>query len=59
MTIDAVVFDLDDTLIFGEDVARASLRKVAEATVGFRTVGEFSYPGGGPVVTTMWRPACE
>jgi hypothetical protein len=20
--------------------------------------GEFSYPGGGPVVTTMWRPAC-
>jgi hypothetical protein len=19
--------------------------------------GEFSYPGGGPVVTTMWRPA--
>ena len=27
------------------------------AGVGFEVVGEFSYPGGGPVVTTMWRPA--
>jgi ribosomal protein S18 acetylase RimI-like enzyme len=27
------------------------------AGVGFEEVGEFSYPGGGPVVTTMWRPA--
>jgi hypothetical protein len=27
------------------------------AGVGFEAVGEFSYPGGGPVVTTMWRPA--
>ena len=26
------------------------------ATVGFERIGEFSYPGGGPVVTTMWRP---
>ncbi len=26
------------------------------AGVGFEEVGEFSYPGGGPVVTTMWRP---
>jgi GNAT superfamily N-acetyltransferase len=25
--------------------------------VGFQAVGEFVYPGGGPVVTTMWRPA--
>ena len=25
--------------------------------VGFARVGEFSYPDGGPVVTTMWRPA--
>jgi len=25
--------------------------------VGFEAVGEFSYPGDGPVVTTMWRPA--
>jgi hypothetical protein len=25
--------------------------------VGFEPIGEFSYPGGGPVVTTMWRPA--
>jgi GNAT superfamily N-acetyltransferase len=25
--------------------------------VGFEAVGEFAYPGGGPVVTTMWRPA--
>jgi len=25
--------------------------------VGFQAVGEFAYPGGGPVVTTMWRPA--
>lgn len=27
------------------------------ASVGFEAVGEFSYPGGGPVATTMWRPA--
>ena len=27
------------------------------AAVGFQAVGEFAYPGGGPVVTTMWRPA--
>ena len=27
------------------------------ASAGFETVGEFSYPGNGPVVTTMWRPA--
>ncbi len=27
------------------------------AGVGFEEVGEFSYPGGAPVVTTMWRPA--
>lgn len=27
------------------------------AGVGFEPHGEFSYPGGGPVVTTMWRPA--
>jgi hypothetical protein len=25
--------------------------------VGFEPHGEFCYPGGGPVVTTMWRPA--
>jgi GNAT superfamily N-acetyltransferase len=27
------------------------------AGVGFEAVGKFSYPGGGPAVTTMWRPA--
>ncbi len=27
------------------------------AGVGFEAVGEFSSPGGGQVVTTMWRPA--
>lgn len=27
------------------------------ASVGFEPHGEFQYPGGGPVVTTMWRPA--
>jgi GNAT superfamily N-acetyltransferase len=27
------------------------------ASVGFEALGEFSYPGNGPVVTTMWRPA--
>jgi GNAT superfamily N-acetyltransferase len=26
------------------------------ASVGFEPVGEFSYPGDGPSVTTMWRP---
>jgi GNAT superfamily N-acetyltransferase len=25
--------------------------------VGFEPIGSFSYPGDGPVVTTMWRPA--
>jgi GNAT superfamily N-acetyltransferase len=27
------------------------------ASVGFEPHGEFRYPGGGPAVTTMWRPA--
>jgi hypothetical protein len=27
------------------------------AGVGFQVVGQFGYPGGGPVVTTMWRGA--
>ena len=27
------------------------------ASVGFEAHGEFCYPGGSPVVTTMWRPA--
>jgi ribosomal protein S18 acetylase RimI-like enzyme len=26
-------------------------------SLGFEPHGEFSYPGDGPVVTTMWRPA--
>jgi GNAT superfamily N-acetyltransferase len=26
------------------------------ARVGFEPAGEFSYPGDGPLVTTMWRP---
>ncbi len=25
-------------------------------SVGFEPMGQFSYPGDGPVVTTMWRP---
>ncbi|MDQ2965566.1 MAG: GNAT family N-acetyltransferase [Chloroflexota bacterium] len=25
-------------------------------SVGFERMGEFSYPGNGPIVTTMWRP---
>lgn len=27
------------------------------ASVGFEPIGTLSYPGDGPVVTTMWRPA--
>lgn len=27
------------------------------ASVGFERHGEFRYPGNGPIVTTMWRPA--
>ena len=27
------------------------------ADVGFEGVGEFAYPGEGPMVTTMWRSA--
>lgn len=27
------------------------------ARLGFEPVGQFSYPGDGPVVTTMWREA--
>jgi len=26
-------------------------------SVGFEPMGEFSFPGNGPIVTTMWRPA--
>jgi GNAT superfamily N-acetyltransferase len=26
-------------------------------SVGFQAIGGFSYPGDGPYVTTMWRPA--
>ncbi len=26
-------------------------------SVGFENVGDFVLPGGGPRVTTMWRPA--
>jgi GNAT superfamily N-acetyltransferase len=25
--------------------------------VGFEPIGEFSHPGGGPIVTSMWRRA--
>ncbi len=38
MTVDAVVFDLDDTLIFEEDVARTSFRKVADL-IGCKSSG--------------------
>ncbi len=27
------------------------------SAVGFEPLGEFAYPGSGPIVTTMWRPA--
>jgi GNAT superfamily N-acetyltransferase len=27
------------------------------ARVGFEAIGEFSYPGGSPIATTMWRSA--
>ena len=27
------------------------------ARVGFEPIGQFSFPGSGPIVTTMWRPA--
>jgi GNAT superfamily N-acetyltransferase len=30
---------------------------VRYAAVGFEALSEFTYPGGGPVVTPMWRPA--
>jgi GNAT superfamily N-acetyltransferase len=30
---------------------------VRYGSVGFEPIGAFSFPGDGPVVTTMWRPA--
>lgn len=60
MAVDAVLFDLDDTLIYEEDAARASLRKVAGL------VGAEPDRGEAVILATareLWRagpfwPAC-
>jgi putative hydrolase of the HAD superfamily len=52
MRVDAVVFDLDDTLFFEQDVARASLRKVAQA------IGVYAADADEVILTTareIWR----
>ncbi len=38
-----------------ESTNRANNRRYT--AVGFEPHGELRYPGDGPVVTTMWRPA--
>jgi GNAT superfamily N-acetyltransferase len=52
---DLALIDADGVPVYLESSNPANNHRYAG--VGFEAVGEFSYPGGGPVVTTMWRPA--
>ena len=47
--------DAEHVPVYLESTNPANNRRYA--AVGFEPHGEFEYPGGGPVVTTMWRPA--
>lgn len=49
------VIDAEHLPAYLESTNPANNRRYAG--VGFEPHGEFRYPGGGPVVTTMWRPA--
>jgi len=52
---DLELIDAEHMPAYLESSNPANNRRYASA--GFEPHGEFSYPGGGPVVTTMWRPA--
>jgi GNAT superfamily N-acetyltransferase len=52
---DLAVIDDEHCAAYLESSNPANNRRYA--SVGFEPVGEFSYPGNGPVVTTMWRSA--
>ena len=49
------LIDEEHTAAYLESSNPANNRRYAG--VGFEPVGEFAYPGDGPLVTTMWRPA--
>jgi GNAT superfamily N-acetyltransferase len=52
---DLALIDGEHCAAYLESSNPANNRRYASA--GFEPVGEFSYPGDGPAVTTMWRPA--
>jgi len=52
---DLALIDEEHCAAYLESSNPANNRRYAGA--GFEPFGEFSYPGDGPVVTTMWRPA--
>ncbi len=52
---DLAVIDEEHRAAYLESSNPANDRRYA--SVGFEPVGQFSYPGNGPVVTTMWRSA--
>ena len=52
---DLAMIDDEHCAAYLESSNPANNRRYAGA--GFEPVGEFSYPGDGPAVTTMWRPA--
>jgi GNAT superfamily N-acetyltransferase len=52
---DLALIDEEHYAAYLESSNPANNRRYAGA--GFEAVGEFSYPGDGPTVTTMWRPA--
>jgi len=49
------MIDADHAAAYLESSNPANNRRYAG--VGFAPIGEFSYPQGGPLITTMWRPA--
>jgi ribosomal protein S18 acetylase RimI-like enzyme len=52
---DLAVIDDEHCAAYLESSNPANNRRYA--SVGFESLGGFSYPGNGPVVTTMWRSA--
>jgi GNAT superfamily N-acetyltransferase len=52
---DLALIDLEHLSAYLESSNPANNRRYV--SMGFGSIGEFSYPGDGPVVTTMWRPA--
>jgi GNAT superfamily N-acetyltransferase len=51
---DLELIDEEHCAVYLESSNPANNRRYENA--GFNAVGEFSYPGDGPAVTTMWRP---